>query len=144
MATLATKTLAVTINAPYEQVSRDLADPRALIEWGTEFFAGTPHPGEDGALVVSVPRMGGDARFKVEADVERGVFDLYLAPVGRAFGPPLPVRLLRNGDGVDVLWTLARFPGMSAEEWKSGLASMERELAQLKRRHEGRELGVGD
>jgi hypothetical protein len=37
---------------------------------------------------------------------------------------------------VDVLWTLARFPGVSDQAWQQGLAAMARELQALKRRHE--------
>jgi hypothetical protein len=43
-----------------------------------------------------------------------------------------------NADGTDVLWTLARFPGVSEQAWQQGLASMARELDALKRRHERR------
>jgi hypothetical protein len=85
---------------------------------------------------VVVPMMGGPVTFDVKGAPELGVLDLYLAPAGAPFGPPLPVRLIPNGDGVDVLWTLTRFPGMPDEAWAGGLASMERELDALRRRHE--------
>jgi hypothetical protein len=65
-----------------------------------------------------------------------GILDLYFAPPGAPYGPPIPVRLVPNGDGVDVLWILARFPGVSDQDWQQGLASMARELDVLKRRHE--------
>ncbi|MCP4195645.1 MAG: hypothetical protein GY762_00710 [Proteobacteria bacterium] len=74
----------------------------------------------------------------MEADLERGIFDLYVAPANAPFGPPLPVRLLHNGDGVDVLWTLTRFPGTPDDGWAAGLAEMERELQNLKSRHESK------
>ena len=79
----------------------------------------------------------GEARAKVHADIATGRIDLYLAPIGESFGPPLPVRVIGNGDGVDVLFTLARFPGQSDDEWQEGLASMARELQNLKDRYEG-------
>jgi hypothetical protein len=44
--------------------------------------------------------------------------------------------VIRNADGVDVLFTLARFPGQSDAEWEEALASMARELTNLKARHE--------
>jgi hypothetical protein len=75
-------------------------------------------------------------RSKVEADVGSGIIELYFAPPGEPFGPPLPVRVIRNADGVDVLFTLARFPGQSDAEWEEALASMARELTNLKARHE--------
>ena len=61
---------------------------------------------------------------------------MFLAPLGAPFGPPLPVRVVPNGDGCDVLFTLARFPGQDDETWDSGLASMRRELEQLRALYE--------
>lgn len=136
MSTMITETLRVTIDAPFDEVASDLADPSTHPEWGTEFFSGPARPGDDGEVLVTVPRMGGEVRSKVEADVESGIIDLYLAPRSEPFGPSLPVRVLRNADGVDVLFTLARFPGQSDDEWEEGLASMARELTKLKARHE--------
>ncbi len=136
MTTYPIQTITVTIDAPYEAVARDLADPAAHPQWATEFFTGSARPGKDGEVILFSPFMGGDVRFRIDADVERGIIDLYLAPGDAPFGPPLPVRLLPNGDGVDVLWTLSRFPGTPEERWQAGIASMERELQSLKQRHE--------
>lgn len=136
MNTLPIKTLTVTINAPFEQVARDLATPQNHPEWATEFFQGAARPGNDGEVIIYSPFMGTEARFRVEATAEDGIIDLYLAPGDAPYGPPLPVRLLHNGDGVDVLWTLTRFPGTPDERWEAGIASMERELQSLKQRHE--------
>ncbi len=48
------------------------------------------------------------------------------------------MRVVPNGDGADVLWTLERQPGMPDEAWQWAQAAMQRELAELKRRHETR------
>ena len=135
MATLCTEVLKVTIDAPAEAVTRDLADPATHPLWATEFFAGEAKPCADGEVAVAVPMLGGAARMRIEADVPRGVVDLYLAPAGAPFGPPLPVRVVPNGEGCDVLWVLARFPGTDDDQWSAGVASMQRELAALARRH---------
>ncbi len=136
MATLHTRTLTVTIDAPLAQVAADLADPTTHPQWATEFYAGPVRPTAGGEFVAPVPLMGGEVRHKIDADIDRGILDLYYAPSGRPYGPPLPVRLVPNGDGVDVLWTLARFPGVTDQAWQQGLAAMARELQALKRRHE--------
>lgn len=136
MTTMITETVRITIDAPFEQVATDLADPTTHPEWGTEFFSGPAQPVGEAEAEVMVPRMGGDARMKVEAVVASGHVDIYLAPKGQPYGPPLPVRLVPNADGVDVLFTLARFPGQSDEAWGEALASMARELDGLKARHE--------
>jgi hypothetical protein len=136
MTTLQTHTVTVTIDAPLTQVAADLADPATHPQWATEFYAGPVRPAEGGDFTAPVPIMGGEVRHRIDADIERGILDLYFAPPGRPYGPPIPVRLVPNGDGVDVLWTLARFPGVSDQAWQQGLASMARELQALKRRHE--------
>lgn len=136
MRTLPTETLKITVAAPFERVVADLADGRTHGEWATEFFAGAVTDAGDGTFVAHVPAMGGPMRMRIDADADRGVIDLYLAPEGKPFGPPLPVRVVPNGDGVDVLWTLARFPGTPDEAWSGALASMGRELDALRARLE--------
>jgi hypothetical protein len=133
MATLPTHTVTVTIDAPLVKVAADLADPTTHPEWATEFYAGPARPAAGGEFLAPVPMMGGEVRHRIDADIARGILDLYLAPQEL---PPIPVRLVPNGDGVDVLWTLARFPGVSDHAWQQGLAAMARELQALKRRHE--------
>ncbi len=133
MTTLTTETLRITIDAPYDEVTTYLAEPASAHEWATEFFAGPLSKGSGEEWVAQVPMMGGEVRYRQEIDLERGVIDLYLAPRGVEFGPPLPVRIVPNGDGADVLWTLTRFPGVPDEQWRASLQSMQRELDNLKR-----------
>jgi len=137
MSTSESAVISITIDAPFAKVATDLADPYTHSEWATEFIAGPATPGPDDAtVIVPVPAMGGPTRYRVEADTERGIIDLYLAPGDAPFGPPLPVRLVANGDGVDVLWVLGRNPMMDDGAWSAAQASMARELEGLKARHE--------
>jgi len=137
MAIQETKTLTVSIDADFHKVAADLADPMTHPEWAHRFFMGPAvQTGIKGEVLAQVPMMGGKVRYKVEADLKRGLFDLYLAPEGAPFGAPIPVRLICNADGVDVLWTLSRVPGTSDAGWQTGLAAMTDELQALKARHE--------
>ncbi len=137
MTTMKTETVRITIDTPFDQVVSDLSDPISHPAWGTEFFSGPAQPSRDGEVLATVPRLGGEIHMKVDADLAAGRIDLYLAPLDAPFGPPIPVRVIPNADGVDVLFTLARFPGQSDDEWAEGLVSMSRELTNLKERHEG-------
>jgi hypothetical protein len=132
VATLQTQVVKVTIDKPVDEVTRYVADPLSAHEWATEFFAGPLEHAQGGDFVATVPVMGGEVRYRQEVDLAKGVIDVYLAPKGREFGPPLPVRVVPNGGGADVLWTLARFPRTPDEAWQGGLESMARELEQLK------------
>jgi len=136
MTTLESRTLTITIDAPFEKVMSDLADPMTHPEWAREFFSGAAQKTDHGYVLAPVPMMGGTIKFKIESDLLLGILDLYLAPQNSDFGPPLQARVIRNIDGVDILWTLSRFPGMSDTNWEGGLASMSKELLELKKRHE--------
>lgn len=137
MITFPTDTVRITIEAPFDAVVADLAEPVTHPEWATEFFGGPARPGSvTGEFVVPVPMMGGETRMRIEHHAPSGAIDMFLAPGDAPFGPPLPIRVLRNGDGADVLFTLTRFPGMPDEAWIAGLTSMRKELDQLKRRLE--------
>ncbi len=136
MSTLETATVTMTIEAPPESVSTDLADPSSHLEWATEFFSGPAEDQGDGTWRMNVPRMGGPVLMRIDGDTTQGVIDMYLAPVGVPFGAPLPVRVVPNGDGCDVLFTLAKFQNQSDHKWAAGLQSMKRELRNLKARHE--------
>jgi hypothetical protein len=136
MTTKQSATLAETIDAPFDAVAADLADPMNHPQWATEFFDGPATDNGDGSVSVNVPLMGGPARMKIDADCGRGMIDLFLAPGEAPFGDPLTVRLIPNGDGVDILWTLQRPDGIPDPAWREGLESMARELANLKSRHE--------
>ncbi len=85
---------------------------------------------------MNVPRMGGPVLMRKAGDTALGVIDMYLAPLGAPFGAPLPVRVIPNGGGSDVLFTLTRFRDQTDQEWTERLHSMKRELENLKTRHE--------
>lgn len=57
--------------------------------------------------------------------------DVYLAPPGGNFGLPLPMRVVPNGDGADVIVVLARMPGTPTERWEQHLRDLDRELEAL-------------
>jgi hypothetical protein len=129
--------LTITIDAPFESVCSDLSDPSTHPHWATEFFSDTAAvPVGDGTYRLTAPMMGGAVLARTEARPSLGVIDLFLAPDGAPFGEPLPIRVIRNGSGVDVLWTLSRPDGLPDQAWHSGVASMQRELQALRRRHE--------
>jgi hypothetical protein len=136
MTTIPTETVKVTIDASFAEVTGFIADPKNAHIIGSDFFAGPLKKLEGDEWLATVPRMGGEVRYRHDVTLDDGVIDIYLAAPGEDFGPPLPVRVVPNGDGVDVLWTLARFPGVSDEEWDQNVNSMKRELERVKARLE--------
>lgn len=132
-----TKTLSVDIAAAFDAVMSELASAASHPSWATEFFSGEAEPISADEIRITVPRMGGVCEMKIEAQRDYGVINIYLAPVGVPYGKPLPVRVIENGEGATVLWTLAQFPGMSNAAFEAGCASMQKELATLKSKLEG-------
>ncbi len=136
MSTLKTQCLKVTINAPFSVVANDLAQPETHPEWGTEFFDGPLKNNDDGSYSGQSKFMGGAFRYKVESNKDYGIFDLYLAPEGQGLGHALPVRLVKNYEGVDVIWVMAQMPDMPDQAFEQSCESLRRELKNLKARHE--------
>ncbi|MGH2741704.1 MAG: hypothetical protein ACRDN8_04295 [Thermoleophilaceae bacterium] len=137
MAVLETHAAKISIDAPFREVARLVADPARAHEWGTEFYSGPLRRADGDEWIAPVPMMGGEIRYRHEADVERGIMDVYLAPPGSDFGPPLPMRVVPNGDGADVIVVLARMPGTSTEQWEQGLRGLDLELETLRSLAEG-------
>ena len=73
MTTQMTRTLTVTIEAPFEQVAKDLADPMSHVEWGSEFFSGNVRSAKNGSVIVESPLMGWTVKFRIEADEAGGI-----------------------------------------------------------------------
>lgn len=128
-------TRSVTINRPYAVVMEYLKDPVRYSQWAVEYFT-SPVTKIDEDTYRMQTTMG-PRRFRVEADLERGAIDLYITELDKPFSYPLPIRLLRNQDGVDVLFTLAREDVLSDGDWVSSLEMLEKELAVLKHLLEG-------
>jgi len=124
-------TRAVTVRRPFSAVTALLADPSRYSEWAIDYFTSPVAKVDVSTYRVSTPP--GDRRFRVDADVDRGTFDLYLAPLDGPFSYPIPIRVLHNGEGADVIFTVTREPELSDEDWRLSLLSLENELNALKR-----------
>jgi len=131
-----TQTITADIDAPLEAVISELANPMSHPSWATAFFEGEAEAVTDSEVRVTVPLMGGPCRMRIDADVDHGIIDIFLASGEAEYGEPLPVRVVRNGEGATVLWTLSRFPGMPESAFSAGCASMQEELSNLKAKME--------
>lgn len=127
-------TRAVTIQRPFAVVAGYLSNPLTYSAWATKYFTGPVVEVDQDTY--RVPTVAGERRLRVVMDVERGIFDIYLAPLDQAFSYALPVRVLANGDGADVLFTLTREPELTDSEWDESLLALEHELHEIKRQLE--------
>jgi hypothetical protein len=123
--TLKTRTLAVSIACPSGQVYDFVADPRNLPRWS--LFGSVTKSGDQ--WVVDTPDGPVGFRF-VEAN-EFGVLDHYVK-LGSGVEIYVPMRVILNGEGSEVLFTLFQAPDMSDQAFAVDARQVERDLARLK------------
>ena len=123
--TLKARTLAVSISCPPGQVYDFISDPRNLPRWS--FFGSVTKSGDQWVVDTSDGPVG--FRF-VEAN-ELGVLDHYVK-LGSGVEIYVPMRVILNGEGSEVLFTLFQVPDMSDEAFAEDAKQVERDLARLK------------
>ncbi|MFC4766349.1 SRPBCC family protein [Effusibacillus consociatus] len=126
------KTLGVSIECPPEKVYEFISDPENLPKWATAFCKSVTK--SDGEWIVETP----DGPMKIRF-VERnkfGALDHYVSPMP---GQEIlnPMRVIPNGSGSEVIFTLFQLPGMSDDKYLEDAGLVERDLRTLKNVLEG-------
>jgi carbon monoxide dehydrogenase subunit G len=123
------RTLSISIDAPPTQVYAFVADPRNLAHWATGLgTAPTCLPDGDWRVETSV----GPMRVVFAPRNEFGVVDHFVRPMDGGAVVDVPMRVLPNANGSEVLLTLFQQPGMTAEQYAGDAALVEADLARLK------------
>jgi hypothetical protein len=122
------RTLSVSVACPPAEVVAYIRDYRRLSEW-LSFISGVREEG--GRWFLDTPQ-GAMAIAFVPAN-ELGVVDHHVALAdSQAFYNPM--RVVSNGTGSEVLFTLFKAPGMSDEQFAADAETVQRDLANLARR----------
>ncbi|MGF1624398.1 MAG: SRPBCC family protein [Alphaproteobacteria bacterium] len=133
MAVFQSRTVAVSIDRDWREVYDFASMPQNLPCWaaglGTRFEgAGQDWTAED--------PDGRPIRIRFTAPNDFGVLDhVVIAP--DAAESRNAMRVVANGTGAEVLFTVLRMPGRSAEDFAADAAAVERDLVTLKRLLEG-------
>lgn len=126
------KTLSVTIAAPPAAVYAFVADPLNMPKWAA-------------GLGSSISRI--DGRWLVES--AQGVVTVEFAPKNAlgvldhtvtlpdASKVYVPMRVIANGEGSELVFTLFQLPGMSDAQFAKDAGTVEKDLAKLKQLVEG-------
>jgi hypothetical protein len=129
---LRSKTLSVSIECPPRDVYGFVSNPENLPKWATAFCRSVRK--SEGEWIVGTP--GGPMRIKFVGQNEFGVLDHYVSPT-----PGLqilnPMRVVPNGSGSEVVFTLFQLPNMSEETFAEDARLVERDLRTLKNVLEG-------
>lgn len=105
-----------------------VTDPRNLPRWATQFALSVRREGED--WIVQTP--DGAVTIRFAAANRLGVMD-HVVGLESGQQVAVPMRVIPNGSGSEVLFTLFQLPGMSDEQFARDGAIVENDLRTLKR-----------
>ena len=124
------RTVTAVLDAPKEAVFEYLADIANLPEWANEFARELRF--EDGHA--KVVNGLGEFYFRIEADPETGVIDMYAGPTQDALAL-FPTRVVALPDGRSAYsFTMFKAPGMPDELFESQHESLRREFDNIRAR----------
>src|SRR5712692_6779539 len=122
------RTLSVSINRPPGKVYEFVSIPENLPKWATGFCKSVRK--SDGDWIVETPQGPMKIRFVEKNDF--GVLDHYVT-VAPGVEVYVPMRVLPNGSGSELIFTLFRLPEMSDEKYAEDASLVERDLRTLKK-----------
>lgn len=123
----AVHTLDIAIDRDPASVYRYVSDPRNLPAWAPGLCTAVRPSG--GGWIVDTPQ--GPMGFRFVATNALGVLDHYVSP---SSGPEIyvPMRVVANGAGSALLFTLFRSPEVSDARFAEDIALVQADLARLK------------
>jgi hypothetical protein len=121
------RTLHVQIDCEPTAVYCFVANLENFPRWATSFCQSIRQTA--GAWVAVTPQ--GEVTIRLAPANSCGVLDHYVAPAGGA-EVYVPLRVVANGSGSEVLFTLFRLPAMSDADYAADAALVEQDLASLK------------
>jgi Polyketide cyclase / dehydrase and lipid transport len=121
------------IGRPADEVYEYAVDPANVPEWAPGLGSAVENIGGQWFVDTSMGRVG-------LAFVERNSFGVLDHEVTLPSGDVIynPMRVVPDGDGCELVFTVRRRPGMSDEEFAEDAAAVAADLARLKRIVEGR------
>jgi hypothetical protein len=122
------KTISVSIERPPADVYAFVSDPSNLPLWAAGLGVSVEESESGWVVETTNGRMG----IRFAPPNEFGVLDHFVTTADGA-EIAVPVRVIPNGAGSEVLFTLFQSPGVSNEEFAEDAATVEKDLQTLKR-----------
>lgn len=130
------RTLSVSIDCPPARVYAFVRHPENLPRWASGLGTAIRRAGDGWVLDTADGPLG----FRFVADNDVGVLD-HVVTLASGESVLNPMRVVPNGEGSEVSFTLFELPGMTAEAFAADAATVERDLRALKRVLEGGSSG---
>jgi hypothetical protein len=124
---LQSRTLSISIDCPPDRVYAFVSNPENLPGWAAGLCKSVRRSGS--GWIVETTQGPMNLRFAEDNDL--GVLDHYVSPAP-ASEIYVPMRVLPNGPGSELLFTLFRLPGMSDEKFAEDAGMVMRDLETLK------------
>jgi hypothetical protein len=131
-AVLRSRILSVSIARPPKQVYGFVSNPENLPKWAMGLCRSVRRA--DGGWIVETP--AGPMRFRFVGQNAFGVLDHYVSPTAD-LEILNPMRVVPNGSGSEVIFTLFQQPDMSDAQFAQDAGMVERDLKTLKTILEG-------
>jgi hypothetical protein len=130
---LKSKTLSISINCEPGKIYKFVSNLENLSKWAKTFCRSVKK--SDGKWVIETPQ--GDVGIRLVEKNELGILDHYISP---SAGVELlvPMRVVPNGSGSEVIFTVFQQSDMSNENFKKDIALVEKDLKSLKRSMENK------
>ncbi|UVC11555.1 SRPBCC family protein [Rhizobium sp. TH2] len=128
MSTMQARIIHITIDRDWHDVAKYVLNPENMPHWAAGLGAGLDKRGDhwvaDGGPL-------GEVQVRFAPDNDLGVADHEVTlPDGKKFHNAL--RVVPNGDGAEVMFTLLRAPGMSDADFESDADHIDKDLKTLK------------
>lgn len=129
MTPLPAQTLHITIHRSAADVYNYLSDPRNFAEWAPGFCLSIRPAAETDRWEIITPTGKATARFTDRN--QYGIVDHYVAvsPQNEVY---IPLRVIANQEGSEVIFTLFRLPEMTDEIYQRDMAAVQKDLQKLK------------
>lgn len=127
-ATSESRTVSMAIERSPQEVFEFVRDARNLSRWASGL--GSSIQDVDGEWVARTPQ--GPMKFRFVERNGFGILDHYVRPPHGA-EIYVPLRVIANGTGSELVFTLFRLPGMTQEEFERDAATVLQDLTSLKR-----------
>lgn len=122
------KTFSITINRDAKSVYAFVSDLQNLPKWAKAFCLSIKKENAD-TWIGQTPQ--GEVRFKMTTKNTFGVLDHTVIPAP-GVEVYVPMRVVANGEGSEIIFTLFKMPNMSDEQFARDQGLVQQDLASLK------------